>query len=67
MAVPQQRRSKSKSRMKRSINMRKEVPAYAPCPNCGAARHPHRACMTCGFYKGRKVVETKFTVETQEN
>jgi large subunit ribosomal protein L32 len=67
MAVPKQKRSKSKARMKRAINMRKVAPAYSQCPNCKAATRPHRACMTCGFYKGRKVVETKFNVETQED
>jgi len=25
------------------------------CPQCRAAKLPHRACPKCGFYKGRQV------------
>jgi large subunit ribosomal protein L32 len=26
------------------------------CPQCGAAKMPHRVCATCGTYKGREVI-----------
>jgi large subunit ribosomal protein L32 len=29
------------------------------CDRCGEATLPHRACASCGFYKGRKVVAAK--------
>lgn len=28
------------------------------CPQCRSAKLPHRACPSCGFYKGRQVVNT---------
>ncbi|CAI8007792.1 50S ribosomal protein L32 [Geodia barretti] len=27
----------------------------AECPQCRAARMPHRACPSCGYYNGRNV------------
>jgi large subunit ribosomal protein L32 len=29
------------------------------CPNCGEPVTPHRACASCGHYKGREVKATK--------
>ena len=29
------------------------------CPECGEAKLPHHACPSCGYYKGRKVIETE--------
>ncbi|MFN3270481.1 MAG: 50S ribosomal protein L32 [Candidatus Kapaibacteriota bacterium] len=26
------------------------------CPQCGAAKLPHRACPECGYYNGRKII-----------
>lgn len=27
------------------------------CGNCGAAHKTHTICMSCGWYKGRKVID----------
>lgn len=27
------------------------------CPNCGDMRLPHHVCPSCGYYKGREVVD----------
>jgi large subunit ribosomal protein L32 len=35
------------------------APNVAPCPNCGDVMLPHRACPSCGFYKGRQVIKGK--------
>ena len=43
-------------------NAAKKVTALS-CPNCGEPRIPHRVCMSCGFYKGRTVVELQPTDE----
>ncbi|MEK7531606.1 MAG: 50S ribosomal protein L32 [Patescibacteria group bacterium] len=32
-------------------------PGMAKCGNCGAPHSPHRVCMSCGFYRGRKVID----------
>ncbi len=29
----------------------------AQCTRCRSAKHPHAACPTCGYYRGRLVVE----------
>jgi ribosomal protein L32 len=43
--------------------MKMAPPARSACPNCGAARMPHRACDACGWYgpakTGRVVVPPK--------
>ncbi len=56
MAVPFRRTSKTKKRMRRT-HLKKETPALATCPNCGAAIKPHRACTECGQYKGKEVIK----------
>ncbi|NLG72215.1 MAG: 50S ribosomal protein L32 [Chloroflexi bacterium] len=27
------------------------------CPNCGEMRLPHTVCPSCGFYKGREIID----------
>lgn len=31
----------------------------AVCKNCGGMHRPHHMCLTCGFYKGRVVIDLK--------
>ena len=57
MAVPQQRQSKSRSRIRRAEVMKRAVPAGIPCAQCGEMKLPHHACAACGFYKGRAVLK----------
>lgn len=55
MAVPKRRTSRSKGKMRRA-NHDKVVPVQLiACSNCGEPSVPHRACPSCGFYKGKKV------------
>lgn len=61
MAVPKKRTSKSKRNMRRSHDAMKRTFAII-CPSCGEAKLPHRACGSCGEYRGRKVLP----VETDE-
>ena len=42
----------------------KEVGALTTCPKCGATIQPHRACMACGFYKGKDVLNNNAKEET---
>lgn len=62
MAVPKRRQSKSRSAIRRAQVMKQPVPHGVPCPRCGEVRIPHRACASCGYYKGRTAIE----VETEE-
>jgi large subunit ribosomal protein L32 len=34
-------------------------PKLVTCPDCGELTLPHRACPSCGSYRGRQVVEIK--------
>ena len=54
MAVQQNKKSKSKKGMRRSHD-RVAVPTIVYCAS-GEPTVPHRACPSCGTYKGRQVV-----------
>ena len=56
MALPKRKKSKSKSR-KRRTHYTANVPGQSLCSNCGEMKPPHRACPSCGFYKGRTHVK----------
>lgn len=57
MAVQKRRQSKSRSAIRRAQVMKKSVPHFIPCPRCGAPQLSHQACRSCGYYKGRAVIE----------
>ena len=58
MAVPKRKKSKSR-RDKRRTHQKTDAPNLSTCPECGEATLPHHACPACGYYKGRKVIETE--------
>lgn len=58
MPVPKRKRSRAR-RDKRFANKGMQVKAVTACNNCQAAIMPHQACQQCGFYKGKKVLNTK--------
>lgn len=33
------------------------VPQMSKCPNCGVFNLSHRACKSCGQYRGRQVID----------
>jgi large subunit ribosomal protein L32 len=58
MALPAHRICKSKTRKRRSHeNLKINTPNA--CTNCGVPIPGHSACTKCGYYKGKKVLETK--------
>jgi len=59
VAVPKRKTTPSKRDMRRSQHDKVTPVQLIPCPNCGEAALPHRACAACGHYKGRKVKATK--------
>lgn len=58
MPVPKRKRSRAR-RDSRFANKGMEVKSFSLCSNCQEALPGHQACNFCGFYKGRKVLETK--------
>jgi len=58
MPLPKRRHSKSRSR-KRRTHWKLTASALSACPQCGEMKIPHRVCPTCGYYKGKKVLEIK--------
>ena len=59
MAVPKRRTSPMKRDQRRAQHDKVAAPNVIPCPNCGDVMRPHRACASCGYYKGRQVIEGK--------
>jgi large subunit ribosomal protein L32 len=58
MAVPKRRTSKSR-KLKRRTHDKLTVVAAQPCPRCGEPKRPHRVCLGCGFYAGKKEIEAE--------
>lgn len=56
MAVPKGKVSRQRRDKRRSANWKLSLPGLVKCTNCGGVVLSHRACKTCGFYGGRKVV-----------
>ncbi len=57
MAVPKKRKSQAKTRSRRANHDKTAAPNLQRCPQCYAAKQPHRACMECGYYRDEQVVE----------
>ena len=55
MAVPKNRLSQTRQKMRRA-NWKLTAPGYVECPQCHEAMMPHHVCPTCGYYKGKQVV-----------
>jgi large subunit ribosomal protein L32 len=59
VAVPKRRTSRSKRNIRRANHDKVTAPQLVACPNCGEPSVPHRACPSCGHYKGRAVAPAK--------
>jgi large subunit ribosomal protein L32 len=61
MPNPKRRHSKAR-RDRRRAHDALSRPATSVCPNCGESKIPHRACPSCGQYRGRDVIEVEDTI-----
>jgi large subunit ribosomal protein L32 len=61
MPNPKRRHSKAR-RDKRRAHDALATPTLSSCPNCGEAKLPHRACPSCGQYRGRQIIEGRENV-----
>ncbi len=55
MANPRRKISRSKRDHRRANWMGNLIStSLSTCPNCGEPKQSHRACLSCGYYKGQK-------------
>jgi len=65
MAVPKQKRSKSRQLKARSqIFLRR--PALVKCSKCSRLILPHAICPFCGYYRGREVIDVLAKLDKKE-
>ncbi len=55
MAVPRNRLSNSRKNLRRSHHAMKKT-GFSSCSHCSSEKLPHRVCLSCGYYNGRKVL-----------
>ncbi len=56
MALPKERKSRSKRDMRRANHDKVAPPTVVACPECREPMVPHRVCGACGHYRGRVVI-----------
>ncbi len=57
MAHPKRKSSKARRSHRRAqYYNRLSPPTLTACSTCGAQHQTHRACITCGTYRGRQVL-----------
>ncbi|MGI6435311.1 MAG: 50S ribosomal protein L32 [Syntrophomonadaceae bacterium] len=56
MGVPKRRHSHSRKNMRRAEWRKLDKPGLVECPQCKELKLSHRACLNCGFYKGKNVI-----------
>jgi len=59
MPVPKMKVSRSR-RNKRSANKHIKLNPVSECQTCKAPIAGHQVCQNCGYYKGAKVLRTKY-------
>ena len=67
MAVPKNNHTKS-HRNRRRMHLFVKPTALSVCPKCKKPIRPHTACLSCGFYKGKEVINVfkKLTKKEQK-
>ncbi|MFO7768582.1 MAG: 50S ribosomal protein L32 [bacterium] len=55
MAVPKRKSSVSRKNKRRSHHALKPA-NLSTCDHCGQPKLSHRACPSCGYYRGRQVI-----------
>lgn len=57
MAVPKRKKSRSRTRHRKAQWMKTTAPTITRCTQCNSPVRPHTACVICGTYRGRQVLE----------
>ena len=56
MAVPKKKQSKMRQ-AKRRTHWKLEAPTLVRCTHCSKTKLPHKVCPSCGYYRGKKIIE----------
>jgi large subunit ribosomal protein L32 len=56
VAVPKRRQSHTRTSKRRAEWRKIDKPGLVECPQCRELKMPHRACLACGYYKGKNVL-----------
>ena len=65
MAVPKQHRSKPRQGQRR-MHIYLEGKKTSDCPKCGKPVLSHTVCESCGYYKGREVINVLAKLDKKE-
>jgi large subunit ribosomal protein L32 len=65
MGVPKQRHTKSR-RNRRRMHLFIKAPFLAKCLKCGKPVLPHTACLNCGYYQGREIIDVLKKLDRKE-
>jgi len=65
MALPKRQHSKQRGR-KRRTHYKITMASMGKCPQCKKPVLSHRVCPSCGYYKGKPVVEIKVEAEEKK-
>lgn len=57
MPNPKRRHSHARKNKRRAHDHLHAL-SLSECPNCHEKKLPHQACLHCGYYKGREVIDT---------
>ncbi|MBD3311657.1 MAG: 50S ribosomal protein L32 [Candidatus Magasanikbacteria bacterium] len=55
MALPAKQRTRT-SKKQRASHFALSKMKLNKCEKCGKKTEPHKACLNCGYYKGRQVI-----------
>jgi len=59
-AVPKRRTPPGRRDRRRANSYRSPIlPTLLECPECGELVRPYHVCLSCGTYRGRKVITIK--------
>jgi len=56
VGVPKRRQSHTRTSKRRAEWRKIDKPGLVECPQCRELKMPHRACLACGYYKGKNVL-----------
>jgi len=65
MAVPKQRKTKSRVKQRRA-NIKLKAPSLGLCPKCKTPTVSHTVCKNCGTYKNNIVIDTMKKLDKKE-